>query len=321
VRARNAAGAYGSTSDTSNTVILNNVFPTATFGSKAYPGSQAALKGAETADVAITLANLTTVSFTSPNGDLSIASPTIIAATKTVTRIAGSYNVATNNLQVVATRAANGAVTTTQTVVAIADVAPTIDITVPAVRLRSGGNDGTSIQGHATTITANQQLLAAPSVAAGAGGGAFIGGGFTGGPSVWTRTLNVHDNDTKGAYSFTTLVATGLAGIVQNTINSGAAYTLGGFVPRTLTFAAFSQSTTLNVGVVTYAKLQAGIFTATNQPAVRNAAQGDHSNLTNQYTVDSLGNVGPTNLWWNDVAAAGSNSGGTAQITAVEEVI
>jgi hypothetical protein len=171
------------------------------------------------------------------------------------------------------------------------------------------------------SIVANQQLLNAPSLAAGVGGGTLIGGGFVGGPSTWTRTLNVSDNDTKGAYTFGSLVATGLAGLVQSVINSGSAYTLGGFVARALTFAPFSQSTALNVGVVTYAKLQAGIFTATNQPAARNATQGDHSNLLNTFTVDSLGNVGPTNLWWNDVAAAGSNSGGTAQITAVEETV
>lgn len=321
MKAKNAAGAYGALVDTSNTVVLNNLYPTVTFGAKTYPVGQQALKNSETADVAVTLANLDTVLFDSPNGDLSIASPTVIGSPKTVTRIAGSYNVATNNLRGTATRAANGAVTISQTVVNIANVAPTVDITVPAARLRSGGNNGTAAQNHTISVVSNQQLLNAPSLAAGAGGGTFIGGGFAGGPSTWTRSLQVHDNDTKGNYSFNTLVATGLSGLVQNTINSGAAYVLGGFVPRTLTFAAFSQSTTLNVGVVTYAKLQAGIFTATNQPALRNAVQGDHSNLLNTYTVDSLGNLGPTNLWWNDVAAAGSNSGGTAQITAVEEIV
>ncbi len=321
MRAQNAAGAFGPLADTSNTVVLNNLHPTVTFGAETYPVGQLALKNSETADVAVTLANLDTVLFDSPNGDLSILNPTTIEATKTVTRIAGTYNVATNNLRGTAVRAANGAQTIGQAVIAIANVAPTVDITVPAARLRSGGNNGTAAQNHTVSIVANQQLLNAPSLAAGVGGGTFIGGGFAGGPSTWTRSLQVHDNDTKGNYSFTTLVATGLSGLVQNTINSGAAYVLGGFVQRTLTFAAFSQSTTLNVGVVTYAKLQAGIFTATNQPALRNAVQGDHSNLLNTYTVDSLGNVGPTNLWWNDVAAAGSNSGGTAQITNVEEIV
>ena len=321
LRAKDANSAFGPTADTSNTVVLNNLYPTVTFGAKTYPVGQQALKNAETADVAITTANLDSILYDSPNGDLSIAAPTVIASPKTVTRIAGSYNVATNNLRGTATRNANGAVTVSQTVVNIANVAPTIDITVPAARLRSGGNDGTAAQNHTVSILSDQQLLNAPSMNAGAGGGTFQGGGFTGGPTAWVRTLQVHDNDTKGNYSFSTLVATGLSGLVQNTINSGAAYTLGGFVQRTLTFAAFSQNTTLNVGVVTYAKLQAGIFTSTNQPALRNAVQGDVSNIANTYTVLTLGNVGPITLFWNDSAAASANSSGTAQITAVEEVV
>lgn len=321
MRAKDANNAFGPLSDTSNTVVLNNLFPTVTFGAKTYPIGQQALKNAEVATAGVTLADLDAVLFDSPNGDLSIANPTTIEATKSCTRIAGSYNVATNNLRGTATRNANGAVTISQTVVSIANIAPIIDITVPAARLRSGGNDGTAVQGHAVTITSNQQLLNAPTLAAGVGGGTFVGGGFVGGPSVWSRTLNVHDNDTKGAYAFDTLLATGLAGLTQNVINSGAAYVLGGFVQRTLTFPAFSQNATLNVGVVTYAKLQAGIFTSTNQPALRNAVQGDVSNLANTYTVLTLGNVGPTTLFWNDQSAASANSSGTATITAVEEVV
>ena len=319
LKAKDANGALGAAVATSNTVACNNVYPTVTFGAVTYPGAQGALKAVESADVAVTLANLSSVLFDSPAGEVSIAGPTVIAASKTVTRIGGTYNVATNNLRATAQRAANGTQTIGQTVVAVANVAPTVSVVADATRLRSGGNDGTAVQGHAISVVANQLLLNAPSLTAGVGGGTFIGS-FTGGPSTWVRTLNVSDNDTKGGYTFTGLVATGLAGLQQAIITSGATYVLGGFVARTLTFAPFSQSTTLNVGVVTYSKLQAGIFTATNQAAARNAAQGNHSDLLNTFTVDSLGNVGPTNLWWNDVAAAGSNSGGTAAITNVEEL-
>lgn len=319
LRARDSNGAYGAYVPTSNTVVLNNLYPTVTFGSKTYPGIQLALKNSETATVAVTLANLDTVLFDSPNGDLSITNPALIEASKTVTRIAGSYNVSTNNLRGTATRNANAAVTVSQTVVQIANVAPTVDVTVPAARLRSGGNDGTAAQNHTVTVTANQQLLSAPSLAAGVGGGIFIGGGFAGGPSVWTRSLQVHDNDVKGGYSFTTLVATGLAGLVQNTINSGAAYVLGGFVPRSLTFAAFATTTSMGVAVTDFSKLTAGIFTATNQPALKQAI-GTPPSVTNGYTINAL-SVNPTTVIWLDTPAAGSNSGGTAQITAVEETV
>jgi hypothetical protein len=319
MKAKNAAGAYGATADTSNTVDCNNMYPTATWGSKTYPSLQSAIKDSETCSVAITLANLDTVSFTSPNSDLSITNPSTIETPKIATRIAGSYNISTTNLRATANRAANDATTVSDTVVKIANVAPTISVTTPATRLRSGGNDGTSQQSHTITITSNQQLLQAPSMSEESGGGSFTGA-WTGGPSVYTRTLNVHDDHVKGTYTFNSLTATGLAGIEQNTIGSGADYVLGGFVQRNLTFSAFSQSTALNVEVVTYSKLTAGIFTATNQSALRNASQGDHSDIVNTYTVDDL-STNPTTIWWNDVTAAGTNSTGTAQITLVEETV
>lgn len=315
MRARNAAGAYGPLADTSNTVFVNNLYPTASFGANAYPGGQQALKNSETATVAVTLTNASSVVFDSPNGDLSITAPTTISTPKTVTRIAGSYNVATNNLRATATRAANGAVTVGQTIVNIANVAPTVAITTPAARLRSGGNNGTAVQGYGIVITADQQLLNAPSLAA--SGGTFVGS-FTGGPSAWTRTLNVHDNDAKGSYSFSALTATGLSGLVQNTIGSGATYVLGGFVARDVTFAAFANTASIGVAVVTYSKLVATTFTATNQPANRNATQGNASNLTDTFTVTAL-NANPTTVFWNDVAAASSNSGGTAQLLQLQE--
>lgn len=319
VRARNAAGAYGAIVATSNTVNLNNLHPTVTFGAKTYPLTQQALKNAESATVGVILSNLDVVAFDSPNGDLSITDPALIEPTKTVSRIGGTYNISTNNLRATATRTANAAQTVAQTVVNIANVAPTVTVGVPAARLRSGGNDGTAAQLHTVTMTANQQLLSAPSMSEGVGGGVFLGV-WAGGPSVWTRSLSVHDNDVKGSYSFNSLVATGLAGLVQNVISSGAAYTLGGFVQRNLTFPAFSQSSVFNVQVITYTKLQAGVFTATNQPSNRNPTQGNHSDLVDTYTVDSIG-TNPTTLWWNDVSAAGTNSTGTAQLLAFEETV
>jgi hypothetical protein len=329
VAARNAAGAYGPTRDTNalggttdgvDLVNLNNLHPTVTFGTITYPALQGALKNSESATVAVTTANLDSIVYDSPNGDLSVTNPNTDETPKTVTRIAGNYNVSTNNLRGIATRNANAAQTTGQTVVYVAHVAASVGVTEPAARLRSGGNDGTAAQNHTITITSDQRLYSAPTLDNGVGGGTWQGAGFVGGPSVWTRALQVHDNDTKGTYSWSNLVATNLAGIVTTSITGDTSYVLGGFVSRNLTFAAFSQTTTMNVAVVTYTKLQAGIFTATNQPALRNATQGDHSNILNTYTVDSIG-TNPTTLWWNDVAAAASNSSGTAQITLVQEIV
>ena len=107
--------------------------------------------------MAITSSNLDSIIYDSPNGDLSIASPTVDAATKTVTRIAGSYNISTNNFRGIATRNANAATTTTQGIVKIANVSASITVATPAARLRSGGNNGTSIQNHTITLTSDLQ--------------------------------------------------------------------------------------------------------------------------------------------------------------------
>lgn len=328
-RARNVAGAFGGLRDTNtgggtvdgvNLVNLNNLHPTVTFGSVAYPGSQQALKGVESATVAVTTSDLNTIAYTSPPSEVSITNPTLDEPVKTVTRTGGTYNVSVPNLRAEAIRAANDAHTVTTGVINIAAVAAVVSVNEPAARLRSGGNNGTSAQDHTISIVSDQRLLNAPSVDSEAGGGVWQGGGFTGGPSTWTRAIRVHDNDTKGTYSWSNLVATNLAGIVTTAITGSTTYVLGGFVARTLTFAAFSQTVVFNAAVVDYSKLTAGIFTATDQPALRNATQGNHSNILNTFTVDSIG-TNPTTLWWNDVAAASSNSGGTAQITNVQETV
>jgi hypothetical protein len=331
VRARSATtGAFGPTRDTNelggttdgvDLVTLNDLYPTLTFGTITYPPTQGALKASETATVAITRANLTSIVYSSPNGDVSVTNPTLDEATKTVQRIAGSYNVSTTNFRGVATRAANAAVTTTNGVVRIANVAAQITVTEPATRLRSGGNNGTAAQNHTITINSNQLLNALPSLSADVGGGTFTGAWAGAVPGTsYTRTLQVHDDDVKGTYTWQSLTATNLSGIVTSVITGDATYVLGGAVARTITFAAFSQTANIGVAIVDYSKVQAGVFTATNQPALRNAVQGDTSNISNTYTVTALG-VNPTTVFWNDQAAAASNSSGTAQLTAFEEVV
>jgi len=328
VQAKNAAGAYGSSRatnagggsvDGTDVVNCNDLYPSVSIGAITYPPTQGALKGSETATIVNTVSDYTAVVYDSPTAELSITNPTTLENPKTVQRIAGTYNDSTNNFRITANRAANDATTVDQEVVEIANVAPTIDVSTPAARLRSGGNDGTSIQNHTITIDSDQQLDAAPTLNEDTGGGTFTGS-WSGGPLQYTRTLQVHDDDVKGAYTWQGLVATNKAGLVQNTINTGSSYTLGGFVARTVTFPAFSQTVNINVEVITYTKLQAGIFTSTNQPAVRHTPQGDHSDATDEYTVDSLA-TNPTAVWWNDVAAAAANSSGTAQLTDIEETV
>lgn len=327
VRARNAAGAYGATRDTNtgggsadgvNVVQCNNLHPTVTFGSVTYPGSQTALKNSETATVAVTTANLDTISYTSPNSQLSITNPSTIESPKTVQRIAGNYNVSTANLQAEAVRTANDAHTTSTAVIRIAHVAATISVSEPYTRLRLGNPNAD----YTITITSNQEIPSAPTLDSDTApnSGVLQGTAWVGGLLTYTRTFRVSNTSVPGTYSWLNLSATNRAGIETTTITGDASYVVGGSVARSVTFPPFSQTTSLDVPITNYSKLQAGIFTATNQQSARNATLGNHSNLTDTYTIEATG-VNPTTIFWNDLAAANSNSSGTAQLLNIEEIV
>ncbi len=321
----------GGTTDGVDLVFTNNLFPSVAIGTITYPVTQGALKGVESATVANVLSDFDTVVYDDPtSSELTITLPTTSEDPKTVTRAGGTYNVTISNFRITANRVANDATTVDQVVVNIAAVAATFTVAEPATRLRSGGNDGTSEQTHTITITADQELISAPTISAESGGGRatrgiFQGGGFVGGPTVWTRTLGVHDDDGKGTFTWASPTATNLAGIVTSSITGDATYTLGGFVQRTLTFAAFATITVMNVEVIDFTKLTAGIFTSTNQTALKQPISTPPP-VTDGYTIDALGSpptagVGATDVIWLDTAAVGANSGGTAQITDVEETV
>lgn len=344
VRARDAVSlAYGNTRDTDfgggttdgvHLVKLNNRYPTINsltgIGtvtghafSITYPGSQTALKGAESATVVNTASDYDTITYSAPLAQLSIANTTTFENPKSVSRIAGSYNVSSDNFQISANRAANNATKTVSGVVAIADADQVITVSTPAARLRSGGNNGTSVQSYTITISSTQQLLNAPSLAPEAGGnkGTFTGGGFTGGPTAWTRSFSVSElvPDLKGTFNWASLVTTNRAGKVVTVITTGATYTLGGFVARTLTFGPFSSTTTINTTVVDFSKLTAGTFTSTAGAALKQPI-GTPPSVTNGYTIDATG-IDPTTLIWLDTPAVNSNSSGTATITNVQETV
>jgi hypothetical protein len=241
-----------------NKVVLNNIYPVITFGTITYPGGQAALKDAESATVAHTIANQSSVLYASPNGELTITNTSTYETNKNVVRLAGTYNVSVTNFRVTAARAANAATTVGNTVVYIAHVVSTVNITIDGspARLRSGGSDGSVAQEYTVRITSSQNLLSAPTLTVPAG--VWLGAGFAGSGTVWTRVLQVRDSDLKGGYSFAGLSATNIAGLLQTVINSGAAYTLGGFVARQITLLPFQNESSTAVEAVDYNKVIAG---------------------------------------------------------------
>lgn len=307
-----------------NVVNLNDLRPSGAVGAITYPATQSAVKNVESATVANTAINFDTIAYVDPTSlQISIANNTTFEASKSVTATSSSvFNNSTTNFRYTLDRVANASTTVVNGIVVIADVAPAIDITLPASRLRSGGNNGTSVQSHVVTLTSNQPLLSTPTMDADSGGnrGTFSGS-FAGGSSVWTKSMTVSETliDEKGTFTFESLVSTGLAGLQQTVINSGASYTLGGFVSRNLTFAAFATTTSIGTSVETFSKLSANIFTSTNQSALRQPI-GTSPSVTNGYTIDAIA-TNPTSLIWLDTPASSANSGGTAQITNVEETV
>lgn len=236
-------------------LYLNNTYPTITIGAISYPLNQTALKDSETATLNNTVTDFDTILYSSPTGELSPNLPSEYQTAKAVSRVSGNYNISTNNIRITATRTANNATSTANAVVKIAHSAPTVSITISGnpSRLRSGGNDGTSPQNYIISINSNQQLKSAPTLTAPAG--TWQGAGFAGGPTTWTRTLQISDNDPKGSYNFAGLSAINLSGVEQNSINSGQTYTLGGFVSRNIPLEAFQNEAVFNVPVVTYSKV------------------------------------------------------------------
>lgn len=311
--------------DGSAYVQLNNDVPVVSFGTITYPASQGALKNSETATVANTVtfpSGTGTVLYSSPNGDLSVANTTTYETSKTVTRIAGSYNIATTNIRLVATKTSNAATATANGVVKIANTACTLAVTEPAARLRSGGNNGTSAQNHVITITASQQLYSAPTLVAPVG--TWQGAAFAGSGTTWTRSLQIHDNDTKGVQAWGAISGTNLAGLVTTAITGDGNYTVGGFVFRTFYVAAWpNREATIGTRVSDTSKLRCTNLSKGTTGTLNFTFMSSVADQVDMYTITDPSNVynATGNTWRNnDLGNAVSNTTGLLQVE-LEELV
>jgi len=306
-RAKNILGTFGTTVTSSNSVTLNQTVPTIGTVTIAYPAGQSALKGSEVATVSATVTNGDVVSYTS-SANLSVSSPNTYSASKSVSRVSGGYVIGVNNYTITATKSSNGATVTKSAAISIADTAPTAAITIsgsPARLISSAAG-----QSYTVTITANQSLYAAPSLSAPSG---TWSGSWTGSGTTWSRTLVVKDTDAKGSFNFSGLSLPNLAGVIGNTISSGAAYTIGGFATRTLTFAAFSQLAAIGTNVANISKVTAKYTGAASNLTLQNST----ANVFQGFTItDAAGNYNPNGgyLFITDQAYAGANTSGTLMV-------
>lgn len=312
VRARNSFGTYGATQVSSNTITLNQTYPTIGSFSVAYPAMQGALKGAESATVSSVVTNADTYSYTS-SGDITVTAPTTYAIGKTVTRTGGGYVNSGTNYTVTATKTSNNAVSTASTLVKIANTAPTAAITVAGnPPYLSSSPTGTN---YTITITANQALNTAPTLVA---SGGTWSGVWTGSGTTWTRTLVIADSDVRGAHTFNSLSLMNQANVNGTVITAGANYIIGGFSLRSITFAAFSRYEAIGLPVTDITKVNVLYSGVSGELTQRN----DTSNFPKGFTItNNLGVFDATGgyLFLTDADFAGANTTGTLIVT-IEEV-
>jgi len=236
---------------------LNNTYPTINIITTSYPSLQTALKNSEFATINHTISNYDSVSYTNslPTPQLEITGSTTYTTEKMFTRISGGYNVDIPNLRITATKSSNGAVTIQNHIIKIANDTPTVTISGNSNRLRSGGNDNTSVQSYTITITSTQDILQTPSMGAASGGGSFIGTWTQQNSKTYTRTLQIHDNNARGTYYFSGISVKNLADITVVTATNDS-YVIGGFVERTITSTVPKQDVyVINVDVSNENKL------------------------------------------------------------------
>lgn len=311
ITAANFIGTEGAVVASGNNVTLDQTFPSIGAITVTYPNGQTALKDSEQATVNSVITNADVYNYAFANG--TVEAPTAYAAAKNVTRTSGDY-VTSNNYTITATRSSNGAVSTLQGSVVIAHVVATAAISIignPA-RLQStaAGNDYT------VQIAPNQILAGAPSLEASSGTwqGAWVQSG-----NNWRRTLRIADTDVKGAQTFNTLVLTNRANKASSTITAGAAYNIGGFVSRTITFPAFARFAPIGTNVTTIGKTVVKYTGTADNLALRN----DTNQAAASYTItNSAGNYSATgdHLFLSDLDYANSNTSGTLQADIGESV-
>lgn len=338
VRARGGNSNYGNYIDSSNELTVNNVSPSYSGFSVSYPSGQTALKDVETADVSLTISNVgssPTYTYSDPRSEVTIPDLGTYAQTKTVTcDNTGVYNISSNNFKVIVNRSENDNTTTYNSgVVKIADALPTLTISVPYSRLRSGGDENTSTQTYQVTVTSNQNLDSFDMSPAGSAG--TLLGSWSGSNSnkTWVRNIQISDSDNKGTFNWGSILAINLADSTQSSANSGGTYTLGGFVQRSLTVSALSRTRAIGTNVADTSELTAsetfrGTITFDTTIADGTALDADISSgidETGKFTVvdssdtDTVDYSGDT-IFYLDRVAVNNNVSGTSTITIEESV-
>jgi len=320
-RASNSLGTEGDIYTSAN-LNIDQVYPTITFNSITYPATQGALKNSETADVNVSVTNWTagvdTITYSTPLNQISIPDVNTYAQTKTVTRIAGDYNVSSNNYSVSATKVNNGATSTYSRNVRIANVAAQLTISEPASRLRTrstgysnvGLTTAAALAEHTITISSNQIMSAVPTLAdPDTDKGTWKNGTWTNAGSMtsFTNVLQLPDDSIRGTHAWGAISCTNLSGLTTTSITGDGNYTIGGFLPRYYEMVLGQNESSGAVEVTTYSKFTLNWQYTNGDGQIKNLTRSSVVNtsppVTSQFTIDAVDN-NPTKFIILDLAAA-----------------
>lgn len=303
-------GSQGST-DGIHTIRANNTHPVIN-PVIVYPASQEGFKITQSGTLTFTGQNYNTLSWTSPNGAFSIPSPSTLVSPVNITCASNvAYEDETDNLQVVANRAANDSTTTVTRQAIISNSLPTIDITHNVTRYRSSDAGETYV----LTVNSDQHLISVDALVAPEG---TLSGVWTEVDSkTWTTEFTVVTADVKGDHVLTGLQVTSSVNEQQTAINSGADYTLGGFLAREISVPPFTDEVAIGDTVLDTTKLVTLDFDEIEMNYVAALTDGRRN-----YTIsDGAGNPvasGGTHFLWLDVTQVQQNS--ITKIITIEEL-
>lgn len=308
----NAMGTVGTPANTSNTVVLNQTAPAIGPVNITYVSGQTAGKAGDTIEVASTITGADSYLYETST-DISVSAESEYAAVKQVTVMAGTYNEATENYTITATKASNGAVTVRKSVVRIANIAAAATISI----VGQTGRLGSSPEGKVwqVRVVSSQTLTSNPVITTNVG---TLSGSWTNTDKTYNTTLTLTDAQLAAHTGDLQLDVT-LTG--RATLEGQYTFTraVGGFSKRTITFAAFSQITEIGAKVTDINKVRATYSGSADQLALRN----DVATAAASFSIvgdDGLYNATGDHFWLSDKDFAGSNTAGTLAVD-VEEIV
>ena len=236
-KARNNFGTISDTATTTGTAEINNgTIPVISINSITYPASQQAIKSSESTSISNNVTNFDSITYSSPNSQLSISNTSTYEQNKNADYLAGGYNVegdgGVNNLKISATKSSNGATTESFKIVNIANSPLTLSINNLASSLSSSPN-GVSDQFY---MSSSQLMLSNPTLSTDSNqiNPSSLNQNSSGtGKNSNSYTITVSDLDTKGTFNWQ-VSATNLANITTTSISSNPTYKLAGFSSRTI---------------------------------------------------------------------------------------